>query len=338
LVHPFPGKALLRVPALDRGRKLPVNRLNRLCNHKDATIERDAHNLISGALFGAIGTVIVAHATAYVLVALLPQTGVAILGIGAANTAVLEHYGTQFNIPRSYPEALLHILTLNLGDTLDGVSVSSALIESLARSAPILAFSMAIITASILIALFKPGALLGDKMKGFFEFLTFLPADLPAFLLFTFAITWGPIAVFEQSLLSETILGLSVGFAPCCLAVLTVHNGFSVEQTRRYVQFMRACGFSDDDVHRGTRKAVFLYSISSWEKLFTLQIAILIFTEAVFSYPGFGSALVRALQRTDVNFLLASVVVISLSVASLRLLGTAFFVLFEPRDEGAFVQ
>lgn len=289
-------------------------------------------------MFKAIATVFIAHFTAYTLVAFLPTTGIVILGIGAADPNVLENYRAQFDIPDSYQKAFIQLISWDFGKTLDGVSVSSTLYTGLAQSMPILAISFSLIITAILFALFWPRVISGNITRGLLEFATFLPAFLPAFLLFILVVLSGTVLILQQSLLTVAILGICVGFTPCCLAILTIHNGFQLENTERYVHFMRACGFGKNDIYRNTRKAVLLYSISSWEKLLTLQIAVLIFTEAVFSYPGFGSALVRALQRTDVNLLLASIVSISIAVATLRVIGTLTYILLEPRDKGAFVQ
>ena len=53
---------------------------------------------------------------------------------------------------------------------------------------------------------------------------------------------------------------------------------------------------------------------------------------------GFGSLLVQALQRTDVNVMLATVAGLSLAVALIRFAGNLAFVALEPRDDAAILR
>ena len=281
---------------------------------------------------------LIAHGAAFLLIAYLPRTGIAMLGIAAADPAVLERYVGALDIPRSYPEAIARLLSLDFGRTLDGAPVAAALGTALLHTLPLLTLSLALVAGVIALTLFRPRLFSGETIRSTLEFITFLPAFLPAFLLFALAVAVGVTAVFGQSWAAVLILGGTASLSPAAMAAAIILNGFRIERGQRYVQFLRACGAGEADIDRNLRRAVFLYSVSSWEKLFTLQIAIILFTETVFSYPGFGSLLVQALQRTDVNVLLATVAGLSLAVAVIRFAGNLAFLALEPRDDAAILR
>jgi ABC-type dipeptide/oligopeptide/nickel transport system permease component len=284
-------------------------------------------------VFRALSTVLIAHAVAFALVGLLPKTGIAVLGIGAADPAVLVHYYDQLEVPRSYHEALCDLVAWNFGKTLDQVSAAKTMEAAIAHSLPLLLVSNVLLAAATGAAFFWPSVFMGAYRRRLFEFLTFVPAYLPGFLVLAVAVTTGSVLIFEESLWRELCLGLCIGAMPSCLSVTTIGNAYAIECTQRYVQFMRACGYNETGIAAVVRKAVLLYWLPISEKIFNLQLAVLIFTEGIFSHPGFGSMLLLAVQRTDVNLILASVIIISLSVTLVRLICGIALSLLDPRHE-----
>lgn len=273
-------------------------------------------------------TVLIAHAFCFLLIGALPKTGIALLGIGAAEQTALSHFSTRIDIPTSYGDALFRLLVWDFGKTLDGATVTSTLETGMWQSFPLMLVSFGMIALSGASALF--GLTVGQAfvVRETLRLSTFLPAFLPGFILLAFSASGGGQYLYDDGLLRIVVLGALIGFMPSCLAIVTIQNAYDTELSQPYVQVLRAFGYSTRQVYAGIRKAVLLYILAGWEKLFTMQIAILIFTEAIFSQPGFGNLILLAAQRTDVNLLLAGVVVISIYISLIRLIGgTAYYFL-----------
>jgi ABC-type dipeptide/oligopeptide/nickel transport system permease component len=269
----------------------------------------------------AVATVLLAHCMAYVLVGALPKAGVAILGIGAADSDALKRFQMEVDAPRTYIEAFYRLVSFDFGRSMDGTSVTTVVATALKGSMPLLVVSGTIIALTMAVTLMRPRHLMHSVVQQTSEFLAFIPAYLFGFVALAVSVAGGSVVLFVDSLWRDLVLGIAIGLGPACLALSTVCRIYSIEADKQYVTFMRACGFDDDRIYRNLRKAGLGYAIPSWEKLFSLQLSVLIFTEAVFSYPGFGSMLLRAIQRSDLNMILASVTLISALVVAVRTCG-----------------
>lgn len=277
-----------------------------------------------------VATVLVAHALAYALVCALPAIGVAVFGLGAADQTVLSQFRERVDAPVSYWDALYRVFAGNWGRTLDGASVAHSLYSSFSNSLPPLAISLAVLVLSIVLALQFPRMLAQMGASYTAGFLGFIPAYLPGFLLLAGTTLLGGVLLFEDSGLRDLALGVAIGLTPAAIAAATVSNAYRLELQLPYVTYMRACGLPEKVLYRNSSKAVLLYVLPGWEKLVSLQITILIFTEAIISYPGFGSFFLLSVQRTDVNVILVSVSLISMTVAAFRLLSALINALLEP--------
>lgn len=285
----------------------------------------------------AVATVLVAHGLGYVLTGVLPKVGIGVLGVGAADPTALAHFGAKLDVPQNYLEALSHLLVGDLGRTVDQVSVASALAAAIVRSLPVLFIATAVFAGCTLLALFWPQRFATAGRRGVFEFLTFIPVFMPSFVVFAVAVMTGAVAVFEDGQLRTLILGICVGVTPSCLSISTICHGYELELKRRYVKVMHAYGYDRQRLNAGVRKAILIHWIPTLEKIVTLQIAVLIFTEAIFSFPGFGSLILLAVQRTDVNVILAAIVGISLIISIIRLVAAVALSLLEPADRKLWV-
>jgi len=164
-------------------------------------------------------------------------------------------------------------------------------------------------------------------------FFAFIPAYLPGFLLLSLSVIATTSVVFVDSWTRDLVLGTVIGVTPACLAVNVILGAYEVELTEPYVRVMRGYGYDDERIFRRIRRAALLYAIPSWEKLLSFQIVVLIFTEAVFSYPGFGSLFLRAVQRTDTNLILAAVLCISTVIVITRGISSMIVIFLDPRRD-----
>lgn len=282
----------------------------------------------------AAATVFVAHALVYALIGALPQTGIAILGLGAAQESALSRYAETADAPESYLEALARFFTMDFGRSLDGVAVSALLVQSVLTSLPVLGLSLAITAAAVILALARPRLFAPALVRGGFEFLTFLPAFVPAFVILAATVSLGQTMLAAEGWQRWALASLSVSVMPTALALITIRDGFDHELSMSYTRTLHALGLPEGRILANLRKAVVIQLAAIADKIVTLQIAVLIFTEVIFSMPGFGSALLLAARRTDINTLIAFVVAISATVSTARLLGTLVVARINPRQRG----
>lgn len=280
----------------------------------------------------AVATVFVAHAFIYALVGALPRTGIAVLGLSAAQESSLSHFLATTDPPESYLEALARLITMEFGKSLDGVAVSTLMAQSTLTSLPVLGLSLGITATTTMLVLVWPHLLAPRVVRGGFEFLTFLPAFVPAFVILAVMVSLNQTTLATDGWQRTVIASLSVSVMPTSLALTTIRDGFDHEMSMGYTRTLRAMGLSRGRIVANLRKAVVIQIIAIADKIVTLQIAVLIFTEVIFAIPGFGNALLLAAQRTDINALIAFVVVISATVATARLLSTLVLARIDPRQ------
>ena len=261
---------------------------------------------------------------------MLPDVGIAVFGIGAADKSVLTGFQARVDVPSSYWEALSRLVAGNLGLTLDGRPVVRALYEGLAGSLPLVCTGLGLFATATVISLYLPRALSKLRVAWAIDFLAFVPAYLPPFILLAVTVAIGSTVVFSESIARHLALGLAIGLPPAALAAAAIGNAYRIELERPYVVYMRACGFSDPTIYAHVRRSAIQFAIPALEKLFSLMIAILIFTEALASYPGFGSLFLLAVQRSDFNFILGAVLMVSIVVVSLRMAGSFAISVLEP--------
>lgn len=286
--------------------------------------------LIGGAR--AVVSVAIAHALAYWLVGWLPQVGISFLGLGAAQDSVLTGFAANTDVADSYLESVKRLVGLDLGKSLDGIPIQSVLTDSLWNSLPIFVISTAILTSATALAFALPRVLFTPMLKNAFEFLTFLPAFVPAFLLLVATVAFGETALANDSWQRWFMAGVCVAIVPTSFALSVMRDGFDRELAMPYTMMLRAIGMTERRVISSLRKTVALQLAYSFEKIITLQITVLIFTEIVFAMPGFGSTLLLGAQRTDANTIIAFVLVVSAIISTARFIGSFVNDHFDPRQ------
>ena len=240
------------------------------------------------------------------------------LGISAADPSVLARYQAAGDAPSSYLNALSSLVLGDFRTTLDGVRAWQTLIEAIAMSLPRLGVSNAILALTVLLVLQSSPESPGWLGQKALELIAFFPPFLPGLLLFSLLAISGLALVDHEGSAMTLLLGACIGASPACLAAAIIRASSREQMGMQYIVSMRAQGYSERGIARAIRKAVFLPCISSAEKILLMQISLLIFCEAIFSAPGFGSAVILAVQRNDVNTLLLAVTLISSFVALVR--------------------
>jgi ABC-type dipeptide/oligopeptide/nickel transport system permease component len=288
------------------------------------------HAVFGHVIFRPTCTVLGAHALAYALLRFLPEIGIAIFGIGAADPAVLERFSAQADAVHSYPDALLRLLKWNFGSTLDGVQVSTALQWSIGHSAPLIGIGLGWTALICCTMLCRPTFLRRPTVRSVTEFFSFLPAFVPAFVAFSVALFANTVALITPGWAQTVWLGCFSSVVPTCFALSTISAAFDVELRKPYLTTLRAFGWPETKINATIRNALLMELLPVIEKIATLQIATIIFLEVVFSYPGFGSSLLLATQRTDVNMVLGSTVAIAVAVAAVRILANGCAMILRP--------
>lgn len=278
-------------------------------------------------------TVLTAHLLVYFLIGALPEIGVAVLGIGAAQENALVEFAKQTELPNSYPDSLRRILSLDLGNSLSGVPVVEVLQESVLHSLPVFGISLTIVVAACATALRFPGLFVGKTVNHISEFFTFLPGYVPALVITAVFAPLGITVFANESFQGVIVAGFVVSIMPTALALNTIVSTLNYERRMPYAQTMRAIGKSETSVLRSLSRASLIQLSAIADKVITLQFAVIVFSEVIFSMPGFGSTLLLAAQRTDVNVLIAFVVVIAAVVSAARLFGTLIANILDPRSQ-----
>jgi len=260
---------------------------------------------------------------------------VATLGISAADSASLARFKSHQDAPATYIEAFTRLLSFNLGHTTDGVPTWDALVSSTGNSLGIIATSFGIVGIAILTSLFLPGRFLPDGLRKTMEFVIFLPSYVFGFILLVVVVLLNSDILYDEGISRVLLLGTCVGIAPSVLAISIISNAFSIELKLPYVDFLRAYGYGEVDIYRCTRKSVLLRSMPGWDKLLTMQLSTLIFTEAIVSFPGLGSFILISIQRSDLNALLATVICTATAIGGLRLIIGLAMMLLDPRPPKA---
>lgn len=279
-----------------------------------------------------LGTVIVAHWLAYFLVGALPDLGLAMLGISAVQEGALTEFTAKMDLPAGYFDSASRMLHLKLGQNLDGVPVNDVLWASITDSAIPFAISLSAVLIVISVFAAFPQLLLNPVVEAGSEFLTFVPAYVPSFIVLavTGALNW--IVYSDGTGVESLIIGVSASIMPCAFVVSTMSNAIVGEMRLPYVRTLHALGLSKSTILKNVKKAALIRLFHVIDKLMLIQMTVLIFSEIVFSVSGVGTMLLLAGQRTDVNTLIPSIVFIAILISLTRMLGMLLVAVTDPRQ------
>jgi ABC-type dipeptide/oligopeptide/nickel transport system permease component len=170
-----------------------------------------------------------------------------------------------------------------------------------------------------------------DRTRPAMDFLAFLPPFVPGFVLVAvLAIADAPLA--GDGPLTILVLAACVALAPACLATSIIRAAITEEREKKYVLVMRALGHDETTIARSIRRAVLIPTLGALEKIFGTLITLAIFSEFIFSYPGLGNLLINSARRSDINVLLLSGVLLSASIAALRIISITSDAVINPRS------
>ena len=194
-----------------------------------------------------------AHALAFLLIRVLPDSAVIALGIQGAQESVFQAF-QHTSPPRSYGQILLDLATGNLGKTLDGVRVAVELTNALRYTAPRLLVVLASIVLVILVTAFRrhPESPLS---RGVFGLATFMPPYVFPFIGLLVATTLAPSA-------ATTLAGggmwwmcaVSLGIPPAALAGFQTANIMARNLAEPFAATTRAAGASPFRLRAGLKK------------------------------------------------------------------------------------
>ena len=273
-----------------------------------------------GTALYLLGTVLGAHAVAYLLVGVLPNAAVSALGIFSANKELLSAFSQAF-APRTYVAALGGVFTGDLGRTLDGQSVAVELIRSIYESAPRVAASIFLL-AGLCVATAMWVKDRTSVLPEVADFVAFLPPFVAPFLgvagILGLEFALGrpmPRTVYEI----VAILALSAG--GCALLVAQTARITQRNLRSEFTRSIRAAGATERQTRLRILHNLAAEIIPTFEKLAVGLVAALFFAEPVLGLSGFGTLAVRAVRRSDVDLLLGVTLAVAVLVAIFRLLG-----------------
>lgn len=265
------------------------------------------------AIFGA-------HALTYLLVEILPNAAITRLGIEGARQEVLSAFNETYE-KRSYIEVLIDISRLDLGRSLDGVSVTQELKYALSSSIPrIIAAFLFVLLTFIGAALSPPKHSFSRVLQAFFSFFIFLPPYILPFLgllvLLSLTLVFGidfrkstyhAVAIFVLALPSAALI-----FVQTRKISLKIHNS-------DFARTILAIGATPYQQRRQLIHNAIAEVAPSMEKVFVGLISILLFVEPLFGLSGFGTTAIRAITRSDTNLILGITLILGLSVGFFRI-------------------
>lgn len=264
-----------------------------------------------------LGTILGAHAVAYLLIGVLPNAAVSALGIFSGNQELLSAFSLSF-APRTYIEAVSGLFVGDLGRTLDGQAVTLELTRALGASVPRLVASMFLLAALCFATAMwvkERTALLQDVA----DFVAFLPPFVAPFLGVA-----GLLAI-------EFAIGLPVprpAYEIVAVVALSAGGGaLLVAQTARitqrnllseFVRSIRAAGANEFQTRLRILHNLIAEISPTFEKLAVGLVATLFFAEPILGLSGFGTLAARAVRRSDVDLLLGVTLTVAVLVAVFR--------------------
>ncbi len=268
----------------------------------------------------AVATVLLGHAIAFLLVRTLPDAAIVALGLEGANAAAVAAFrATQ--PPRDYLTALIGIPRLELGTTLDGVSVTDELGLALRASAPRFFVALGgMVTAVALMASYAPP--LGKRGVRVAQFLAFVPPYVAPFValgLVTSATLHT--GFYLRPGLSEVVIVLTLSLPVTALALGQAAGVMSRLLETHHARTLLALGAGEAQQRRLLLPNLAHELLPSLQKISVALFGVLLFVEPIFGVSGLGTTALRAARRTDTDLMLGVVLVFATGTTVIALLG-----------------
>lgn len=286
------------------------------------------------------------------LVKLLPGDVVDfLLGLSEASPGLREQLRAQYHLDEpiwmQYLLWLADAVTLNFGaSAVSGRDVAATILDRLPRTVALGLFSFLIALAIGI----PTGTIAAVRKDQFADDISRISALLgiatPNFwlgliLLFVFGVhlnwfsTIPPldVSVFHPEMLTFMILpAITLGTASAALLMRLTRSSVLEELDKEYVRMARAKGLSERTVvvrHVVRNSLISVVTVAALQIAFLVDGAVVI--EQVFSYPGVGRLLVRAINQRDLPIVQATVLLIGTTIVFANLVADILYAYLDPR-------
>ena len=278
-----------------------------------------------GIVAGA--SVLAAHALTYLLVAVLPDPSIILLGFQSAQESVLSAFQQQTAI-RGYGQVLFDLANGDLGKTLDGVPVTAEVWTALEATVPRVVAAFAGVLMVVLAVAFLPRPGNPAVWHGL-TLTSFLPPFLIPFACLVLALAMD-LAIGTEGLFDTgwwlTVVAMAV--SPAALAGAQTANIMKRNLEEPFAKTVLASGATPIRQRRRLLHNLFVELAPGLEKMLTAMITATMFAEPILGETGFGTMVVRAIRRTDVDLLLASVLAAAIAINLGRVAGVSVRALY----------
>jgi ABC-type dipeptide/oligopeptide/nickel transport system permease component len=266
----------------------------------------------SGLVVWFLLSIFGAHALAFALVGALPNPAIVALGVHSGQKGARTTF-EQENKTRTYVEAITDIGRGYFGKTLDGVPVSGEVGAAIRASAP--RFFVAVLVMVMIVVAFAMMPLSILQPLGYASsLLSFFPPFFAPFVGLGILVSTN--AVFD--LASEwggwVLCSLCLAFPSAALVAAQTAEVMNRNLRRPFAMTVRAMGGSRIQQRIRLLNNLWMELTPTFEKLVTGLLTTSLFAEPIFAESGLGATTLRAIRRTDVDLILALVLLFALIV------------------------
>lgn len=256
----------------------------------------------------SIATVIATHALAYYLMAFLPDAATRMSALLGGYEPAVSALRAKFE-HRTYPETLFATLSGDFGTSVDGVPVVIALGEQLADTIPRLLVALTIVAMAAWLAL--RSASIKSRQTPLLDFVCLTPPYVHAFIALFVLFLSGGLVSTQTGSIAWCMTIIVAAIAPSALVSAQATTIMASRLASDYALFARSMGLNELEIRKLLYHDAWISLVPSLERTVLWLFLSLIFAEIVFSLPGFGSGFASALRRSDINILLAQILLLA---------------------------
>ncbi|MEW8279823.1 MAG: hypothetical protein AB2719_16665 [Candidatus Thiodiazotropha sp.] len=206
-------------------------------------------------------------------------------------------------MPTDVLDAVWHLIKGEFGMSLNHRLVLDEISDAGCNSLPMFVTTMTIVFVAAVV-----GAGLGmrnmQSTLAMSRLFSFLPAYLPAYFIAGLLPLTGMSAV-QGSISSLLLIATVIAVIPAAVLLGTVQASIAGSRQAPYFLTLQAHGYTDWEILRLIAPTTVKRLLPMVAGVVTSVMMVQIFVEAIFAFPGIGSSLLQAIRRTDVNLILA---------------------------------